>query len=76
MLGGDIGVEPVADRRQRRVARSRSSRPHMRGWKRLVALLAVALPQPAEDAEDARVALRRERPIGALERLAGPVAAT
>ena len=43
--------------------------PHARlegGVMRLV----VALPQAGEDAEDARVALRREHPISALERLA------
>ena len=48
-------------------ARSRSSRPHMRGWKRGIMRLAVALPQPGEDAEDAGVALRRQRPISAFE---------
>ena len=53
-------------------ARSRSSKaPHAR-LEAAIMRLVVALPQPREDAEDARVALRGERPIGALERLAMP----
>src|SRR4029453_9258836 len=36
-----------------------------------VAGLVVALPQPGEDAKDARVALRGERPIGLLEPFVG-----
>src|SRR5436305_1566330 len=35
-----------------------------------VSWLVIALPQPREDSEDARIALRRERPISPLERLA------
>ncbi len=39
--------------------------------------LAVALPQPGEDAEDAGVALRRQRPISASRiRRPAPVAST
>jgi hypothetical protein len=39
----------------------------MRGWKGRVMRLVVALPQPREQPEDPGVALRGERPIGALE---------
>ena len=72
MLGRDVRVEPVADRRQMRLGEvALEQAPHAR-LEAAVVRLAVALPQPGEDAEDARVALRRERPIGALERLAVP----
>ncbi len=43
--------------------------PHAR-LEAAVARLVVALPQPREDAEDAGIALRGERPISALEHLA------
>ena len=70
MLGRDIGVEPVAHRLQMRLREvALEQAPHAR-LEAAVVRLVVALPQPREDAEDARVALRRERPIGALERLA------
>ena len=44
--------------------------PHAR-LELLVAVLAVTLPQPAEYPQNARVALRCEYPIGALEAVVG-----
>ena len=44
--------------------------PHAR-LERPVAILPVALPQAAEDAENTSVALGREGPIGPLEALVG-----
>src|SRR3546814_10188305 len=44
--------------------------PHAR-LEAFVMRLAVAFPQPDKDAEDARVALRGERPIGVLDVLLG-----
>ncbi len=40
--------------------------PHAR-LEAFVVRLIVAFPQPHKDAEDARIALRRERPIGVLD---------
>src|SRR5512139_988082 len=67
----DIHIEPVTDRFKpilRKIAFQQA--PHTR-LERLVSVLAIALPQSAEYAENAGVALRRKCPICGLEPVIG-----
>ena len=63
----DVALEPVFERRQRRVLQIAVDEAPEMGNVREIARLAVAFPQSREHAEDPRVALRGERPIGGLE---------
>ena len=67
IVGADIGIEPLANRLQaglREIAFEQT--PHSRLEMRVVGLV-VTLPEASENTEDARVALRRQRPLSALE---------
>ena len=68
----DIRIEPIEHRLETRLSEvAFEQTPH--AWLELrVMRLAIALPQPREDAEDACIPLGGQRPIGALERF--PVA--
>ena len=66
----DILIEPAAHRfqaRARQIAFEQAPHTRLEG---AVMRLVVPLPQPREDAQDPRVPLRCERPIGAMERFA------
>ncbi len=63
----DVGVEPGADRGQRWLRQIPLKQAPHAGLELAVAGLVVPLPEAGEDAENAGVALRGERPVGAFE---------
>src|SRR5690606_39968557 len=71
-FGRDVGGEPFGYRRQRRMLEIALHRSPDAGDHREVARLAVAPPQPREDADDLGVALRAEAGVVGLEVLIGP----
>src|SRR6476469_3319509 len=72
MLGRNVGIEPIADRSKLGSSEIALEQvPHAR-LEAAIAGLVVPLPKAREDAEDPRVALSGECPIGALQRLALP----
>src|SRR3954454_23726281 len=71
MLRRDVGIKPIAYGLQVRLFEVPLQQPPHARLEAAVAGLAVPLPQAGEDAEDSRVALRRECPVSPLQLLSG-----